>query len=310
MSPRRFLIRALLPIVMATAMPLAAASETGDAEALDPAKLQLASVAAAVGPLDSDEATYAKNAGEILPIASITKLMTAMVVLDSGQPLNDWVTIVERDEKAPNNAYSRIRIGSQLRRGDLVRIALMSSENRAAYVLSRDYPGGRDAFIEAMNAKAESLGMTNTRFVGSSGLSPGNRSTAADLLKMVRAAYGYEKIREYTTTSYFRARFRKPRYSLSYGNTNPLVKGNRWDVTVSKTGYLREAGRCLVMVTRIDGEDMAVVLLDSFGTRTPLGDAGRIKRWMTTGAGGRVAGAALKYEQRRTEALQTLTARN
>lgn len=309
MSVRRFLIRALLPITLSCAIPLVAGASP-DGDELDPSNLQLASVAAAVGPLDGEAATYAKNAGEIKPIASITKLMTAMVVLDSGRPLDEWVTIVERDEKAPNNAYSRIRIGSQLRRGDLIRIALMSSENRAAYVLSRDYPGGRDAFIAAMNAKAESLGMTDTRFVGSSGLSPGNRSTAADLLKMVRAAYGYEKIREYTTTSYFRAHFRKPRYSLSYGNTNPLVKGNRWNVAVSKTGYLREAGRCLVMVTEIDGEEMAVVLLDSFGTRTPLGDAGRIKRWMTTGNGGSVAGAALEYEQRRTKALQTLTAHN
>ena len=309
MKLRRRLTRALLPIALTVALPVAA-GETPDGDRPDPGKLQLASVAAAVGTLDGDDTTYAKNADEIVPIASITKLMTAMVVLDSGRPLDEWVTVVERKEDAPNNAYSRIRIGSQLKRGDLIRIALMSSENRAAYVLSRDFPGGREAFVEAMNAKARSLGMMSTHFVDSSGLSPGNRSTAADLLKMVRAAYGYEKIREYTTTAYFRARFRKPRYSLSYGNTNPLVKGNRWNVAVSKTGYLREAGRCLVMVTQIDGEDMALVLLDSFGTRTPLGDAGRIKRWMTTGAGGRVAGAALKYEQRRTEALQTLTARN
>ncbi|MBA1145658.1 D-alanyl-D-alanine endopeptidase [Ectothiorhodospiraceae bacterium WFHF3C12] len=301
-----------LPLILVLTLSWAAAGfASPDDDTPRPANLRLASVAAAVGPLGADSVTYAKHAGEVLSIASITKLMTAMVVLDSGRPLDEWVTVVERDEKAPNNAYSRIRIGSQLKRGDLIRIALMSSENRAAYVLSRDYPGGREAFVDAMNAKARSLGMNDTRFVDSSGLSPENRSTASDLLKMVRAAFGYERIREYSTTAYFRARFRKPRYSLSYGNTNPLVKGSRWDVNLSKTGYLREAGRCLVMVTRIDGEDMAMVLLDSFGTRTPLGDAGRVKRWMTTGDGGRVAGAALRYERKRTEALQqALTASN
>lgn len=300
-----------LPLILLMALSWAtAAGAAPDHAEPSPTDLQLASVAAAVGPLGADSVAYAKNAGQVLSIASITKVMTAMVVLDSDRPLDEWVTIVKRKGEAPNNAYSRIRIGSQLKRGDLVRIALMSSENRAAYVLSRDYPGGRDAFVAAMNAKARSLDMDNTRFVDSSGLSPENRSTASDLLKMVRAAHGYGKIREYTTTAYFRARFRKPRYSLSYGNTNPLVKGNRWAVDLSKTGYLSEAGRCLVMVTRIDGEDTALVLLDSFGTRTPLGDAGRIKRWMTTGQGGRVAGAALRYERKRTEALQALAASN
>lgn len=303
--------RILLTIALAAGLAAAPARshQTADAlAALDAANIRLASVNAVVAELGADTPLLAKNPNRVVPIASVTKLMTAMVVLDSGEPLDEWLTVVEREHEAPNNAYSRIRIGSELKRGDLVRIALMSSENLATHVLASHHPGGRDAFVEAMNAKAQALGMTQTRFVGPSGLSPNNRSTAADLLKMVNAAYGYEQIREYTTTSYYVARFREPRYSLEYGNTNALVASGRWDVTLSKTGYLNEAGRCLVMVTNIDGHAVAMVLLDSFGTRTPLGDAGRIKRWITTGTGGSIARAALEYERRRNAEYEQASA--
>jgi D-alanyl-D-alanine endopeptidase (penicillin-binding protein 7) len=267
---------------------------------LDPDGLRLASVHAAVAPLNSDDVLYSKYADRVVPIASVTKLMMAMVVLDGGQPLDEWVTVVRRREEAPNNAYSRIRIGSELRRGDLLRIALMSSENRATYVLAAAYPTGIDGFIKAMNEKARALGMTRTHFADPTGLSPHSRSTASDLLKMVKAAYGYRKIREYTTTDYYTAHFRSPHYSLRYGNTDPLVHSTSWQVLLSKTGYLNEAGRCLVVVTRIKDRPIAMVFLDAFGTRTPLGDVGRVRRWIRTGHGGSVAGAALRYERQKT----------
>ncbi|SFL86380.1 D-alanyl-D-alanine endopeptidase [Marinobacter zhejiangensis] len=259
----------------------------------------LASVNAAAAYLDDGELLLSKNADREVPIASITKLMTALVVLESGQSLDEPLEFLARHQQAPNNAYTRIRVGSTLRRGDVLRIALMSSENFAAYTLARHHPGGYDAFVAAMNRQAETLGMTGTHFVDPTGLSAGNYSTAADLVKLVVAASAHEAIREYSTTQYFTANFRQPRYTLDFGNTNILVHRDSWDVALSKTGYLNEAGRCLVMVSELDGRDVVMVLLDSFGSRSPVGDAGRIKRWLRTGDLGRVAGAAKAYEQRR-----------
>lgn len=266
---------------------------------VDPSRLQLASVQAAVADLTSGELLYAKHADRVVPIASVTKLMTALVVLESGVPLDEWLEIVPRARPAPVNAYSRIRIGSALRRTDLLRITLMASENQAAYVLARHHPGGYAAFIAAMNDRAASLGMTQTRFVDSTGLSADNRSTAADLLKLLSATLEQPLIREYTGTPGFTAQFRQPRYTLQYGNTNVLVHRDRWDVAVSKTGYLRVAGRCLAMVVNVDGRPVAMVFLDALGTRTPIGDAGRVARWLRTGDGGSVAAAARDYERQR-----------
>jgi serine-type D-Ala-D-Ala endopeptidase (penicillin-binding protein 7) len=241
----------------------------------------------------------------------VTKLMTAMVVLDSGQPLDEWLTIVDWDRDLNKNAYSRLRIGSEARRSELLRIALMSSENLATNVLARHYPGGFTAFVSAMNDKAAALGMTDTTFVDPAGLSPENRASADDMGRMVHAAHGYDEIRQLSTGYQHTARFQKPRYALGYGNTNPLVASSRWSLELTKTGYLREAGRCLVMVTEVGERPIAMVLLNSFGTRTPLGDAGRVRRWLTSGRGGSVAGPALEYERRTTQALlreQTSTA--
>jgi len=260
--------------------------------------IQLASVHAIVGDLDSGEILYAKRDDISVPIASVTKLMTAMVVLDANQPLDEWIPIVAWNESQAKNRYSRLRVGSESTRAQLLRLALMSSENFASYVLARHYPGELEAFTAAMNAKAKKLGMSRTHFDGPSGLSIANRSSASDLWKMVRAAYGYDVIREYSTTFQFTASFRKPPYTLGYGNTNPLTASSRWDVALSKTGYLTESGRCLVMVADIDGKPVGIVLLNSFGTRTPLGDAGRVRRWLQTGSSGGVAGAALEYERR------------
>jgi serine-type D-Ala-D-Ala endopeptidase (penicillin-binding protein 7) len=284
--------------VIALAWALVAAPAAGQGRP-DPGALELASAQAAVADLASGEVLFTKHADRQVPIASVTKLMSAMVVLDSGAPLDDWLTTVTRAEAAPVNAYSRIRIGSELRRADLLRIMLMASENQAAYVLSHHHPGGREAFVAAMNDKAAELGMHATHFVDSSGLSAQNHSTAADLLRMVAAAMDYEPIRDYTRTTAFTAQFRNPRYTLAFGNTNLLVHRESWDVALSKTGYLLVAGRCLAMVANIDGRPIAMVLLDSLGTRTPLGDAGRIGRWLRTGQGGSVAVAARDYERHR-----------
>lgn len=270
----------------------------------EPAPLQLASVSALVAPLGEEAPLYAKRTDWVLPIASITKTMTAMVVLDSEAPLDEWLTVEKRHFPAAANTFTRLRLKSRATRLDLLHLALMSSENHAAYLLARHHPGGYDAFIEAMNAKSRALGMTRTRFVDSSGLSEDNVSTAADLLKMVNAAHGYEIIRAISRQTRHSVRFRNPDYTLRYGNTNLLVRRSRWDVRFSKTGYLDAAGRCLVMVAEIAGKPIAMVLLDSFGKRSPLGDAGRIRRWLEIGNGGTVAQAALRYEREKSQALQ------
>lgn len=286
----------MLGIALLWVLPVAAF------EGRDPARLELASVHAQVLALDSGEILYAKHAETPAPIASITKLMTALVVLESGADLDEWLTILERDRPAPANAWSRLRIGSEARRRDLLRIALMSSENLASHVLGRHHPGGVDGFVADMNTRARELGMVETRFVDTTGLSADNRSSAADLTRLVAAGWDHELIREYSSTPSFHVRFRNPGYSLAYGNTNRLTRNGRWQVGLSKTGYLNAAGRCLVMVTEIDSRPVAVVLLNSFGTHTPLGDAGRVRRWLETGSGGTVAGPAREYERQQAAA--------
>lgn len=278
-----------------------AASKQLQLASLDQSEIHLGAVKAAVADLETGKLLYEKHADWVTPIASITKLMTAMVVMDSGQSLTEWVEIPEPDRETRKNAYSRIRIGSTLKRGDLLRLALMSSENLAAYTLAHSYPGGVDAFVAQMNVKAQELGMLDSHFADPSGLSSQNKSTADDLVKMVSAAFSYNEIREYSTTPNYTARFRKPRYVLGYGNTNLLVHRDSWDIGLSKTGYITEAGRCLVLVSNFQGREVAMVFLDAFGKRTPQGDAGRVKRWLTTGKGGSIAGAALRYEQEKSQ---------
>lgn len=290
MSRLLFLISGLLVSGLLMAQESSVPSRSG---------LHLASVNAAVAYAGDARLLVGKNAHHRVPIASLTKLMTALVVLDSKAPLDEWLEFYPRHKPAAANAYSRIRKHSELKRGDMLRIAIMSSENFAAYTLARHYAGGYDAFVKAMNAKARSLGMTNTHYVDPTGLSSANQSTAADLVKLVNAVYQYPEMRAYSTTEYYRAHFREPRYSLSFGNTNALVHRKSWGVRLSKTGYLDEAGRCLVMISNMQGKAVTTVLLDSFGSRSPIGDAGRIRRWLDTGQSGRVAGAAKRYEQRR-----------
>ncbi|MCC7487489.1 MAG: D-alanyl-D-alanine endopeptidase [Burkholderiales bacterium] len=222
---------------------------------------------------------YAKNADAVLPIASITKLMTAVVVLDSGEPFEEPVAITAEDLDEIKHTRSRLKIGTVLTRGELLHVALMASENRAASALARSHPGGTRAFVAAMNARARALGMTRTRFVDGTGLSSSNVSTAHDLARLVLAAHGYPVIREYTTSPGHAVTLEDGRL-LQYNNSNRLVMNAGWDIGLSKTGYISEAGRCLVMQSRIAARDVVIVLLESWGRNTRIGDANRIRKWM------------------------------
>lgn len=294
----------LTPLLWLLVMLPASTCASPLTEGLNPSNLQLASVHAAVVDLETGDRVHGKNAGIPTPIASVTKVMTALVVLESEQPLDEYLTILERDRPAPVNAYSRIRIGSEATRRDLLRIALMASENLAAHQLARHHPGGYDAFVEAMNHKATQLGMTNTRFVDPAGLSSQNQSTAADLTQLMRAAWKSETLRKLSTTRYHTVHFRSPRYQLRYGNTNLLVHRRGWPLRLTKTGYLNDAGRCLMMVTPVNDRPVGMVFLNAFGKHTPLGDAGRVRRWLRTGNSGAIADAAKRYEQQQIQALQ------
>lgn len=222
---------------------------------------------------------YGKNTDAIVPIASITKLMTAMVVLDAELPLHHRVTITDDDVDELKHTRSRLRIGTTLRRDEMLKLALMASENRAASALGRNYPGGIRAFVAAMNRKAVELGMWHTRFVDSTGLSSENVSTASDLAKMVQAAYGYTLIRDYTTETSYTVSGPNGR-PIEYRNSNGLVKSAHWRIGLSKTGYISEAGRCLVMLAWIATKPVVIVLLDSWGKQTRIGDANRIRKWI------------------------------
>jgi len=222
---------------------------------------------------------YSKNADTVTPIASITKLMTAMVVLDAQLPMEEEISISVQDMDMLKGTHSRMRPGMTLSRAELLKLALMSSENRAASALARTYPGGTAAAIGKMNDKARELGMKDTRFLDPSGLNSGNVSTAQDLVKMVQAAQHYNLIHKYTTTSSHIVDVAGHR-PMQYNNTNPLVKNASWDIGVSKTGFINEAGRCLVMQANIGQRSVVIVLLDSVGKQTRVGDANRIKKWM------------------------------
>ena len=259
--------------------------------------VNLASVSATVIDLKSGSTLFEKNSRVVMPIASITKLMTSMVVLDAKLSLKEKIRFTKADRNRINNYFSRIRTGSELSRADVMRIALMSSENLAASALGSNYPGGVAGIVKAMNQKAKKLGMKQSRFVDSTGLSEKNVSTAADLAKLVAAASKYPLLKKYSTTQVYTARFKKPRYIVGYTNTNRLIRMGRSDVKLSKTGYLDKAGRCLVMLTKVDNKEVIMIMLDSFGKRSPIGDANRIKKWLQTGKQGKVAKSAVKYNQ-------------
>lgn len=255
-----------------------------------PDALALRSSVAYVVDQNTSEPLFDKNSHAVVPIASITKLMTAMVVLDSKLPLTDQIEVTDEDRDYEKGTGSRLSVGSVLSREDMLHIALMASENRAAASMSRYYPGGRPAFIAAMNAKAKALGMTDTHFENSTGLSSSNVSSARDLVKMVDAAYQYPLIRKFSTDRSYEVYTGKR--NLAYNSTNALIRGNgSWDIGLQKTGFINEAGECLVMQATIHGRPMVMVLLDSYGKYSRFADASRLRNWLDAGGGERLTAA-------------------
>jgi len=230
--------------------------------------------------LDEGSSTVllSRQVDQSTPIASITKLMTALVVLDAQQPLDEILEVTDAGREHGRGAYSRLAAGTRLSRGDLLHLALMSSENRAAQALARNYPGGLPAFVAAMNAKAQALGMHSARFVDPTGLSSENVASSEDLSKLVVAASKDPRIREYSTDGRYAVQV--GRRTLGFRNTNSLVWNPAWNIVVQKTGYLHEAGRCLVMQAVIEDRTVVIVLLNSFGKYTRVADARRIRKWM------------------------------
>lgn len=227
---------------------------------------------------DNSSVLYSRNSGVAAPIASITKLMTALVVLDAKQPLDELIEITPDDRDLPKASVSRLAVGTLLTRGDLMHLALMSSENRAAHALGSNYPGGMPAMVAAMNAKAAHLGMSSSHFVDPTGLSSLNVASPEDLSKLVVAASKNPTIREYSTDPSYTVRVH--RHLVEFHNTDNLVKNPAWNIIVQKTGFINEAGKCLVMAAVIDSRSVIIVLLDSFGRYTRVADAKRIKTWM------------------------------
>ena len=247
--------------------------------------LALYSSAVLVQDQSTGAVLYEKNASAVLPIASITKLMTAMVVLDAEPDLQETLAIGDEDVDALKGTHSRLRVGTQLTREEMLRLALMSSENRAASSLARHYPGGQKAFVSAMNAKTQMLGLADTRFADPTGLTPANVSSPRDLARMVDAAHQYPLIREFTTT--IEEEVHVAGRLQQFRNTNVLIKNPAWEIGLSKTGFINEAGRCLVMQAWINSKPVIIVLLDSVGKMTRIGDANRIKNWFEASAHGR-----------------------
>ncbi|CAJ0702541.1 hypothetical protein R11007_03840 [Ralstonia holmesii] len=243
-----------------------------------PDALALRSSVALVMDQNNGEVLFQKNSSAVLPIASITKLMTALVVTDAHQPMDELLEITDEDRDYERNTGSRLRFGTMLTREDLLLLALMSSENRAASALGRNYPGGRPAFVAAMNRKAHELGMNDTHYVDSNGLSSSNVSSAQDLAKIVMAAYKVPTIRQFTTTPEHTVNANGR--TLHYVNTNRLVRGGEWDIGLQKTGFINEAGRCLVMQANVHGRNVVMVFLDSAGNLTRFADATRVRNWL------------------------------
>lgn len=257
----------------------------------------LAAGSALLMDLNTNEVLYSSNPSFVAPIASVTKLMTAMVALDAQQSLDEKLPIVISDTKEMHGVFSRVRLGSQLSRHDVLLITLMSSENRAAASLAHHYRGGHTAFIQAMNAKAKALGMHNSRFVEPTGLSEQNVSSAHDLVLMIKAAQQYPLIRKFSTMDERTIAFTSPNYTLGFRNTNALVRKDNWNIQLSKTGFTNSAGHCLVMSTEMNKRPVAFVVLDAFGKYTHMADANRLKKWLETGTITPVPAAALSYKK-------------
>ncbi len=244
--------------------------------ALDP--LSLKSSVALVIDQDTQEVLFSKNDHAVLPIASLTKLMTGVIISSANLPMDEVLTVTQNDVDTEKNSSSRLRVGTSLTRGELLHLALMSSENRAAHALGRTYPGGLQTFVGLMNAKAKLLGMKDTQYVEPTGLSSKNQSSAQDLATLVNVAHADPVMRELTTSSSYQVAV--GRQTLQYNNTNRLVRSPHWDIGLQKTGYITEAGQCLVMQTKIAGRKLIMVFLDSAGKFSRLADAERVRHWV------------------------------
>jgi len=242
--------------------------------------LDLKSSVALVIDQDTREVLFSKNDSAVLPIASLTKLMTGLIVSEGKLPMDEAITITQDDVDTEKGSRSRLKVGTVLTRGELMHLALMSSENRAAHALGRTYPGGMQAFVSAMNARAKLLGMKDTRYVEPTGLSSKNQSSAQDLVTLVSAAYTDASLRELSTSHGHQVAVGNK--TLQYNNTNRLVKNPEWDIGLQKTGYISEAGQCLVMQAKIAGRKLIMVFLDSAGKLSRIGDAERVRKWVET----------------------------
>jgi D-alanyl-D-alanine endopeptidase (penicillin-binding protein 7) len=283
--PIAAILLALLPLCATAAGHKATAARLQTADFTRDGEPRLMSSGVLVLDSTSGQTLFSKNADQAAPIASITKIMTAMVVLDAKLPLDEAIELSSEDIDTVKNTRSRLPVGAHFRRDDLMRLALMASDNRAAAALGRNYPGGIAAFVAAMNDKAKSLGLTQTHYVDASGLSPGNVSSPADLGKLVAAAAQYPLITEYTTTGAVNVTLPDSKRKLNFVNTNALVRSSDWKIGLSKTGYISEAGKCLVMQAIIANQPIVIVLLDSWGRLTRVADANRIRRWLEKNPG-------------------------
>lgn len=256
--------------------------------------LDLKSSVAYVLDQDTQEVLLSKNAQAVLPIASITKLMTAVVVTDANLPLDEMITVTQDDVDTEKGSRSRLTVGTRLSREEMLHLALMASENRAAHALGRTYPGGLDVFVERMNAKAQALGMTSTHYVEPTGLSSKNQSSARDLATLVNEAHQHPLIRELSTSPEYQVEV--GHNELTFRNTNGLVRSPAWNIGVQKTGYIAEAGRCLVMQAQMAGRKLIMIFLDSAGKYSRIGDAERVRRWITENAPAASAAPAVRAD--------------
>ena len=243
-------------------------------------ELDLRSSVALVMDQDTNEILLSKNDSAVLPIASLTKMMTGLIISEAKLPMDEQITITDDDVDTEKHSSSRLKVGTTLSRGELMHLALMSSENRDAHALGRTYPGGMSAFVEAMNGKAQLLGMKDTKYVEPTGLSSRNQSSAQDLARLVGAAVGDTMLREFSTSPGTQVVVCKR--TLQYSNTNRLVKNPAWEIGVQKTGFINEAGQCLVMQAKVAGRKLIMVFLDSAGKLSRIGDAERVRRWIET----------------------------
>ncbi len=301
--------RPILNICLCAALAFAGDLAAAEKRAATVAPVQeLASGSALLVDLQTGQTLYSSNPDLVVPIASVTKLMSAMVALDAGQALDESLPVFVSDVSQMRGVASRVRIGSEISRREMLLLMLMSSENRAAASLAHHYPGGTPAFVAAMNAKAKALGMRHTRYVEPTGLSEQNVSSAHDLLLLLKASRQYPLIEKFSTTREQTVAFRKPAYTLGFRNTNHLVQKDDWNIQLTKTGYTDKAGHCLVMRTEMAKRPVAFVVLDAFGKYTHMADATRLRRWLETGKVTPIPDAAKSYKLQKNLAARAAPA--